>query len=157
MATLPCTIRRATLADIPAIVSLILTSFRTFPLFSHLYSPLQKDVSAARDTAFFWRRRARAAILDPQTSVIVAEAAAQDVENDAAVARSRGGGDDLSWEFLKWGSEVEGLSQETQDARVVVGFAIWRWKGLSNEQVGEDVEGGWTESFKGLRSPISLY
>ena len=89
--------------------------------------------------------------------MIVAEAAAQDVENDAAVARSRGGGDDLSWEFLKWGSEVEGLSQETQDARVVVGFAIWRWKGLSNEQVGEDVEGGWTESFKGLRSPISLY
>ena len=117
---------------------------------------MQKDVSAARDTVFFWRRRARAAILDSQTSVIVAEAAAQDLDNAAAAARSTGGGDDLSWEFLKWGSEKEGLFQETQAARVVVGFAIWRWKGLSIEQVGEDAEGGWAESFKGLRSPLSF-
>jgi len=67
-------IRLARESDLTAILALLLTSFRQFPLFDFLYSPLDEDFDVAHDTVFFWRRRLLLDFLDPEASVIVAEA-----------------------------------------------------------------------------------
>jgi hypothetical protein len=69
-----CNVRQAREDDLSAILALLLTSFRQFPLFDFLYSPLNKDFSFAQDTLFFWRRRLLLDLLDPEAAVIVAEA-----------------------------------------------------------------------------------
>jgi hypothetical protein len=81
------TVRPATESDLPALLSLLLTSFRQFPLFSFLYAPLDADLSAARDTVFFWRRRLLRGLLDPRVSIVVAEVAEGEV-----LERGRGRG-----------------------------------------------------------------
>ena len=88
----------------------------------------------------------RAAILDPQSSVVVAVA-----EGDVEILdREEWGGDDLSERFLEWGREVGGLTQEGQEGKTVLGFAIWRWKGMDGEDMGEGKGNGWMESVIGL-------
>ena len=55
-------VRPATAADLPAVETLLLTSYRQFPLFSYLYAPLYRNLDWARDTRFFWRRQFRQAL-----------------------------------------------------------------------------------------------
>ena len=93
----------------------------------------------------------RAAILDPQSSVVVAVAEGQVEIPD----REEWGGDDLSERFLEWGREVGGLMQEGQEGKTVLGFAIWRWKGMDGEDVGESKRRGWVESLIGLCANLS--
>jgi hypothetical protein len=134
------TLRLATESDLPALLSLLLTSFRQFALFRFLYAPLDTDLSAAKDTIFFWRRRLLLEVLDPGAEVVVAE-----VEEDLgregrpgiSVAREDGqqqqqlvGLADVekdSWRMLDWITARGELSQasQTTPGSLVVGFAIW--------------------------------
>jgi hypothetical protein len=123
------TIRPATEPDLPALLSLLLTSFRQFPLFAFLYAPLDTDLSAAEDTIFFWRRRLLLELLDPGASIVVAELA------DAEGVVGRGGERERqmadvqreSWRMLDWIGARGGLGQESAAGPgwAVVGFAIW--------------------------------
>jgi hypothetical protein len=121
-------VREAEEADIPAILSLLLTSFRQFPLFTYLYSPLDENKDAARDTIFFWRRRILLGLLDPSVEIIVAEVP----EALSPAAATSGDAEDLveleSQRMLDW-VELNGtLSQASKKTpgRVVVSFAIWK-------------------------------
>lgn len=124
-------IRPAHESDLTAILALLLTSFRQFPLFDFLYSPLNKNFDVARDTVFFWRRRLMLDLLDPEASVIVAEAPL-----DSLVSVLGGEPDDQndpiyqkSVAALDW-TERNGLparSTLNQD-NCIVGFAIWRFR-----------------------------
>lgn len=146
------TLRPATESDLPALLALLLTSFRQFPLFRFLYAPLDSDLSAANDTVFFWRRRLLRELLDPSVSVVIAE-----VVDDGDGGREQrrrghlGGGDGEaqgatgdgqqqrqqqqqmtevekeSWRMLEWVVARGGLSQASMARRgcLVVGFAIW--------------------------------
>lgn len=66
-------VRSATEADILAMLTLLLTSFCQFSLFSFLYSPLNTNKDAAFDTIWVWRRRLLLGLLDPNTTIFVAE------------------------------------------------------------------------------------
>ena len=126
------TIRQATEPDIPEILSLVLTSYRQFPLFNYLYSPLVDHRDAARDTLFFWRRRLRLKMLDPKTTVLVAETASGQVPNARRTAEG-GEVDEVtreSWSMLDWvernhrpTSQVSGKGKI--GGKRIVGFAIW--------------------------------
>jgi hypothetical protein len=138
------TIRPATESDLPTLLSLLLTSFRQFPLFALLYAPLDTDLSAANDTIFFWRRRLLLELLDPGASIAVAELA----DADGVPGRGRGRGErqmpDVereSWRMLDWIGARGGLGQES--AAVVVGFAIW------NVRVGHAAGAGERERLAG--------
>jgi hypothetical protein len=134
-------IRPATEADIPAVLSLLLTSFRQFSLFSFLYSPLNTNKDAAFDTIWVWRRRLLLGLLDPNAAIVVAE-----VDDDVPATLTKTEGDiqrtedrmvDESWKMLEWVTTRGGLTQKsTADGkgRTIVGFAIWRVR------VGEKVE-----------------
>ncbi|PMD53092.1 uncharacterized protein K444DRAFT_619758 [Hyaloscypha bicolor E] len=124
-------IRPAHKSDLTAIVALLLTSFRQFPLFDFLYSPLNRNFDVAHDTVFFWRRRLLLDLLDPEASVIVAEAPLNslvsvlggepDDQNDPIYQKSVAA---LDW------TERNGLparSTLSQD-NCIVGFAIWRFR-----------------------------
>ena len=116
------TIRLARESDIHAILSLFLTSFRQFPLFDYLFSPLNKNLDLAHDTVFYWRRRLIVGLLDPETSIIVAEAPKGElraVEGEEGDERYKQAVDSLEW------TERNGLST-TDGKNVVVGFAIWK-------------------------------
>jgi len=124
-------VRSATEADLPALLSLLLTSFRQFPLFAFLYSPLDTDLSATHDTIFFWRRRLLLGLLDPGVTVLVAEIPIDLTEGRSArpVGEEYEGMDGVekeSWRMLDWVRE-KGLRQESRVSHgmVVVGFAIW--------------------------------
>ena len=126
-------IRDATEDDIPAIVSLVLTSFRQFPLFAYLYSPLTENKDTARDTVYFWGRRVLLDLLDPASTVHVAE-----VPNDVAQSTTSPQDSDdpveqESWRMLDWVLQNSGLSQasRTTSGYVIVGFTIWK------DRVGE--------------------
>lgn len=69
----PAVVREAVEADIPAIISLQLTSFRQFPLFYVLYSPIETKPDNARDTVFYWRWRLLLDLLDPDCLILVAD------------------------------------------------------------------------------------
>jgi hypothetical protein len=121
-------VREAEETDIPAILSLLLTSFRQFPLFTYLYSPLDENKDAARDTVFFWRRRILLGLLDPSVKIIVAEVP----ETLSPAAATSSDTEDLveleSQRMLDW-IELNGtLSQASKKTPggVVAGFAIWR-------------------------------
>ncbi|KAH0537442.1 hypothetical protein FGG08_005750 [Glutinoglossum americanum] len=129
------TLRPAQPRDIPAITTLILTSFRHFPLFDFLYAPLRDNVEYARDTVFFWSRRVRAAVYDRASTVVVAEVPLGSL-GLAGEGQEEGEGA-VSWRMLAWTEGEAGLSQVVDGggggaggaSMVVVGFAIWRWKG----------------------------
>jgi hypothetical protein len=132
-------IRPATEADLPAILSLLLTSFRQFSLFSFLYSPLDTNKDAAFDTIWVWRRRLLLGLLDPSVAIIVAE-----IDEEAPPTLSRTGGEgeegeemvEESWRMLEWVKTRGALSQRstTEKEKMVTGFAIWRVR------VGEKIE-----------------
>jgi hypothetical protein len=123
-----CNVRQAREDDLSAILALLLTSFRQFPLFDFLYSPLNKDFSFAQDTLFFWRRRLLLDLLDPEAAVIVAEAPVDILTVSAA-------SDDVdtlcqkSLEAQEW-TEKNGLSTKSSSTEgcAIVGFAIWRFR-----------------------------
>jgi hypothetical protein len=139
------TIRPATESDLPALLSLLLTSFRQFPLFAFLYAPLDTDLSTAKDTIFFWRRRLLLELLDPGASIVVAELA----EAEGVVGRERGRGGEgerlmtdverESWRMLDWIGARGGLSQGSwaRPGWAVVGFAIWNVRVGHAAGVGE--------------------
>ncbi|CAG1962317.1 unnamed protein product [Fusarium graminearum] len=129
----PVRIRRAEEADLDALTTLILTSFRQFQLFAYLYSPLQSSPASASDTLWYWRRRLHLEMLDPYTDVLVADIGVEDKSPDA--------GDDMGAKYLhEWVAtrmdrkdpqiqKVDKLRISGRDAsmgdRLVVGFAIW--------------------------------
>jgi hypothetical protein len=125
----PASIRLTTEADIPALLSLLLTSFRQFELFSFLYSPLYTNKEAAHDTIWVWRRRLLIGLLDPATNIIVAEI--DEGISPTLVKREQVEGDGLqeeSWRMLEWVTSRGRLSQSSKviPRKVIVGFAIWR-------------------------------
>jgi hypothetical protein len=134
--TPPITVRLATESDLPALLSILLTSFRQSPLFAFLYSPLDTDLSAAHDTIFFWRRRLLLDLLDPSTTILVAEMA-PDAERNERPKSTDGREMEMSsivresWRMLGWVEEEAWLNQESgvdgdaEEGRMVVGFAIW--------------------------------
>lgn len=121
-------VRRAEESDIPAILALLLTSFRQFPLFTFLYAPLDRNKAAAHDTVFFWRRRLLLNLLDPAVTVLVAEVP----ESVPAATLTRGDDVDVveneSWNMLEWITRNGKLMQSSRltAGKLVVGFAIWR-------------------------------
>jgi hypothetical protein len=129
----PVSIRRAEEADLDAMTTLILTSFRQFQLFAYLYSPLRSAPSSASDTLWYWRRRLRLEMLDPCTDVLVADIDVADKSPDAAndmdakclhewVLTRRGQKDPQIRTIGNLG--IRGRDGGLED-RFVVGFALW--------------------------------
>lgn len=151
-------IRLATEADLPAMLSLLLTSFRQFSLFSFLYSPLNTNKDFAFDTIWVWRRRLLLGLLDPSVSIIVAEL-------DEGVAPTlikpdgrREPGDDSmveeSWRMLEWVETKGSLSQSSvaEKAKIIVGFAIWKVR-LGEKAGNSDVvekPGDWIDNLRSM-------
>ena len=128
------TVRSATESDLPALLSLLLTSFRQFPLFAFLYAPLDTDLSAAKDTIWFWRRRLLLELLDPGAEIVVAEVEEDPSRKEKPDASARNGQlqrlssvERESWRMLDWINAQGELSQasRTTPGCLVVGFAIW--------------------------------
>jgi hypothetical protein len=123
MSHAPVSLRQARNTDVSTITSLVLTSFRQFPLFDYLYSPLREDIDNAHGTLFFWSRRVRAAVYDAAAMVMVAE-----VPFDWITAHE-GECNKESLEILEWTTKSARLSQAQESTRMtIVGFAISRWK-----------------------------
>lgn len=122
------TIRNATEQDIPAIVSLVLTSFRQFPLFAFLYSPLENNKDAAHDTIFFWSRRVLVDLLDPTATVQVAELANESLPIVRDADQNRDPIVEESWRMLEWLQQNSRLSQSSANTSgtLIVGFTIWK-------------------------------
>jgi hypothetical protein len=122
------TVRKAEEADIPAISSLVLTSFRQFPLFNFLYSPLYQNIDNAHDTVFFWNRRTLLDLLDPTANVIVAEAPKSLSIPSACPADEDDPVELESWRMSEWVAKNRRLSQDSRKSpgKVVVGFAIFK-------------------------------
>ena len=132
-------VRPATRDDIPALTTLMLTSFRQFPLIDRFYWPLRQNPDAARDTVWHWSRRFRAYMLDPSKRVMVAEAV--DSDEVSRILASRQGGSEtgdpivraswgmLSWSSRFWRTNEPALIQRGRATRkspyYVVGFAFW--------------------------------
>jgi hypothetical protein len=135
MASSKTSIRIATEADLPAIISLLLTSFRQFSLFSFLHSPLCTNKDAAFDTIWVWRRRLLLGLLDPTVSIIVAELdegvastlTKHEVVDDCREVRGYSIAEE-SWRMLNWVETIGSLSQRSavQNGKIILGFAIWR-------------------------------
>lgn len=140
-----CTVRCATPSDIPALLSLLLTSFRQFPLFDILYSPIHANIDYARDTVFFWRRRLLLDLLNPRCTILVAVKAVTDQPRTTAVDAQS------SW-MLEWVLK-EGLQQVT-GKDMIVGFAIWKVRGSGREN-GSDLTSWWNWS-RSRSSGISI-
>lgn len=129
-------VRLAREGDLSAILVLLLTSFRQFPLFEFLYSPLDNNFDVAHDTLFFWRRRLLLDLLDPEAAVIVAEAPLDSL----VISAGFGDGDEIYQKSVKaqeW-TEKNGLSTKSSSTKgySIVGFAIWRFR--LGEKVGAE-------------------
>lgn len=120
-------LRRAEATDVPAIVMLVLTSFRQFPLFSFLYSPLYEDKSRAKDTIRIWKRRVLLDLLDPATCVVVAELPKCIAATYSLNKNVDDLADDESWQMLDWINKTQMLTQSSTNHpdSLIVGFAIW--------------------------------
>jgi hypothetical protein len=120
------TVRLADESDISAVLSLLLTSFRQFPLFAFLYAPLDRDLNAAYDTVFFWRRRLQLGLIDPLTTVLVAEVPASFSPTERTAAATEI--EEQSWRMLEWTKTEGKLSQASKrvPGKTIIGFAIWR-------------------------------
>jgi hypothetical protein len=127
-------IRPATHKDLLAISVLVLTSFRQFPLFSFLYSPLNVNRDYATDTLWFWSRRVQLEMLNPDARVTVAEV---DKNVEATSREDSSEVDEIvteSWEMFEWVTKRYGVEpQEIHGGKVIVGFAIWRTKQPEHE------------------------
>ena len=122
------TVRQAEEPDIPAILSLVLTSYRQFPLFNYLYSPLEYDKDAAHDTVFFWHRRVLLDLLNPTVMILVAEVPTTLSPTNASPGDGADPVELESWRMLEWVLRNRKLSQASNKmpGSVVAGFAIWK-------------------------------
>ena len=142
-------VRLAQEDDIHAIIALLLTSFRQFPLFDFLYSPLDDNFNYARDTVFFWRRRLLLGLLDPESSVIVAEAPLHSL----AIPVNSKGDDEVYQKSLRaceW-TEKNKLLTCCTNGNLIVGFAIWRFRAGEREgsrKSFEHISRSWYSSFR---------
>jgi hypothetical protein len=123
-------LRQSARQDIPSLVSLVLTSFRQFPLFDFLYLPLRSDISNAHDTIFFWNLRLRKALLDPSAILIVAELPPERLpntpEDDPRTI------DRDSWKMWDWlQSQSKPCFNGGFIGNSIVGFALWRRVGAN--------------------------
>jgi hypothetical protein len=126
-------LREATIDDIPALLSLLLTSFRRFPLFDILYDPLHTNLDYASDTIYFWHWRLKSSLRnDPSATIIVAE-----VDNSVEIPLHPPASSEIlqidrdSWDMLRWVNSTAGLSQSTKtNGKTMVGFAVWKWEGI---------------------------
>lgn len=126
-------VRLASGTDIFAILCLLLTSFRQFPLFSTLYSPLQDDINNARDTLYFWRRRLILDLLDTSCDVIVAEVPKSELqrsEGDLTGEDNKRSTAMLAWLRQHFPQDIEPAGAKTS----IAGFAIWRCRGQAFEE-----------------------
>jgi hypothetical protein len=143
------TLRLATEADVPAIISLLLTSFRSFPLFDFLYSPLRTDRNNAFDTIFFWSRRVKLAISNPLSAVVVAELPASSVNEQLLNGAGPKTGE--AWLMLDWVQTKARLQQCTKTTGMfIVGFAIWQWRNVSNFPPGSSYQSRTIQAVKSL-------
>jgi hypothetical protein len=134
-------IRLATEDDIRAILALLLTSFRQFPLFDFLYSPLNDNLNAAHDTVFFWRRRLLLSLFDPDVSIVVAEAPASSLAASANAMTDEEQNDPVfkqSVRAFEW-TERNGLLSvsPSSEENAIVGFAIWRFRAGEKAKAGD--------------------
>jgi hypothetical protein len=126
-------LREATTDDIPALLSLLLTSFRRFPLFDILYDPLHTNLDHASDTIYFWRWRLKSLLRNnPSATIVVAE-----VDNSIDIPLDPPASSEIlqidrdSWAMLRWVNSTAGLSQCTKaNGKTVVGFTVWKWEGI---------------------------
>jgi len=120
-------LRLATRDDIPAIVALVLTSYRRFPLFDFLYEPLRRNINNANDTLYFWKRRTKKSLLDHSSQLVVAEI---DVPTSwQEPTKSQDPMDEESWRMLRWLQAKRKIATSSASKSVVVGFALWRFEG----------------------------
>jgi len=130
MAATNVVLREATAEDVPALLSLLLTSFRRFPLFDILYWPLHTDKENALDTIYFWGRRLQNALWNASATIVVAEILTSDTIPDKPGTPVNQLDQD-SWEMFNWISSIPEFSQHNPaTGKTVVGFALWRWKGM---------------------------
>ncbi|KAH0564756.1 hypothetical protein GP486_001850 [Trichoglossum hirsutum] len=122
----PASLRLACERDVPAILALLLTSFRQFPLFDALYAPLRLDLDNAHDTVFFWGRRLLLGLLDPAVAIVVAEVSIG-LAPTLTTEESADGDVAQSWRMLDWIVRNERLSlRSSETGQQIVGFAIWK-------------------------------
>jgi hypothetical protein len=139
---LPITARKATSSDIPALLTLILTSFRQIPMFQALQSPLVTRKSFAHDTLWFWRRRFLLDLLDNESEIEVVEVDNVSVRQFGG-QQSEGGqgppcaqGEDAEnedwqegrnwWFWCREHARLLGQVSSTDREKVIVGFASWK-------------------------------
>lgn len=150
-------LRQAQESDIPAIISIFLTSFRLHPLFSYLHSPLQENLSFAADTVFFWRRRLQLFILDPSIDLRVVVVPPEILHTEGLKERSHTDEDDetqreirKSWEMLRWANGEGGLRGDNMSTSdLVVGFATWTVRKGSQDSNPENIPArGWSGALR---------
>lgn len=153
-------VRPATEADLPAILSLLLTSFRQFSLFSFLYSPSDTNKDAAFDTIWAWRRRLLLGLLDPGVAIVVAEI---DEEVSPTLSRTGEEGGEIaeeSWKMLEWVKTRGALSQRStiEKEKMVIGFAIWRVRAGEKIEKKDSDEGkrSWVASLRSKEVPLFI-
>jgi hypothetical protein len=130
MAATNVVLRDATAEDVPALLSLLLTSFRRFPLFDILYWPLHTDKENALDTIYFWGRRLQKALWNASATIIVAEILASDAIPDKPGTLVNQLDQD-SWGMFNWISSKPEFSQHNPvTGKTIVAFALWRWEGM---------------------------
>ena len=168
------TVRLALASDIPSILSLVLTSYRQFPLFHHIYSPLTHDISTAHDTVFFWRRRIFLYLLQPAVTVLVAEvaAAAALTAPKSAASGEVGCVDSVegeSWRMLEW-VRREGLEEREGEVEAeverrkgkkgrkkVVGFAVWKDRVGCHEDASVLPKADWISSLRSKFNSVNFW
>jgi hypothetical protein len=131
------TLREATTEDIPALLSMLLTSFRRFPLFDYLYAPIRTDQANALDTLYFWDKRLRKTLWDPLSTIIVAEIRDCNLPSAPLEIPTRQIDQD-SWGMLRWiySSKPFPLS-DSSSGTALFGFSIWRWQGVVQANQGK--------------------
>jgi hypothetical protein len=78
------------------------------------------------------------AIADPSSDVLVAELPITYLDNVPEWRNSDGGGNNASWQMFEWVQRRARLEQtRLKSGTVVVGFAIWRWRGTNKIGDGE--------------------
>jgi hypothetical protein len=127
-------LRPATSADIPSLATMVLTSFRRFPLFDLMYTPIRSDISLSRITLFYWNLRLRKALLDPSAIVVIAELQSPAQLPNQPIDKPETAEDEESWTMLKWIQTQPRYILPRGDGNEVVGFALWRWEGEAAQQ-----------------------
>ena len=147
-------VRPATIADLPAVLNLLLTSYRQFPLFSYLYAPLYKNLDWARDTRFFWRRQLRLTMLQPGATLVIAETDAPLPDNGPHTAKNDGDEVKESSRMLEWiGAQGQTRVSTQEDDWQVCGWAMWMVrKGCGENRLndhGGNLQQGWWDRVRG--------